>query len=55
MNAVGNPIHIITQNSIVSHNLLDEARFYEAFSTYKILSLELISIFCTSQVILLSL
>ncbi len=37
-------------NSIISHNLLDEAKFYETFSTYKIFSLELISVFCNIRV-----
>jgi hypothetical protein len=37
-------------NTIISHNILDEARFFETFSTYKIFSLELISIFCSIRV-----
>ncbi len=38
-------------NSIISHNLLDEVKFHETFSTYKIFSLELISIFCNIRVL----
>lgn len=37
-------------NSIISHNMLDEVKFHETFSTYKIFSLELISIFCYIRV-----
>ncbi len=40
-------------NTIISHNILDEARFFETFSTYKIFSLELISIFCSIRVSIL--
>ena len=37
-------------NSIISHNLLDEVKFFEIFSTYTIITLELISIFCSIRV-----
>ena len=37
-------------NTIISHNILDETRFFETFSTYKIFSLELIAIFCNLRV-----
>ena len=37
-------------NAIISHNMLDEAKFHETFSTYKIFSLELISVFCYIRV-----
>ena len=39
-----------TSNPVLAQNLLDETRFFEAFSTYKIIVLELISIYCTLKV-----
>ncbi len=48
-----NQMHGQSSNSIISHNLLDEVKFHETFSTYKIFSLELISIFCNIRVLLL--
>jgi hypothetical protein len=39
-------------NLLVNHNLLDETKFFETFSTYKIFTLELISIFCNIRVII---
>lgn len=39
-----------TTNPVLAQNLLDETRFFEAFSTYKIVVLELISIYCTLKV-----
>ncbi len=47
-----NQMHGQSSNSIISHNLLDEVKFHETFSTYKIFSLELISIFCNIRVLL---
>ena len=46
---MNNPYHG-QSNSIISHNLLDEVKFFETFSTYKIFSLELISVFCNIRV-----
>ena len=43
--------HLATQkNQIISHNLLDEVKFFETFSTYKIFTLELISVYCNIRV-----
>lgn len=46
-----NPIVPFNANNLlVNHNLLDETKFFETFSTYKIFTLELISIFCNIRV-----
>lgn len=46
-----NNIAIQNHNVILANNLLDQTRFFEAFNTYKVVALELISIFCNIKVI----
>ncbi len=51
---VANPVAPFNANNlVVNHNLLDETKFFETFSTYKIFTLELISIFCNIRVSIL--
>ena len=53
LNVVGVPsvtTYMASNNLIVNYNLLDEPKFCETFSTYKIFTLELISTFCFLQV-----
>lgn len=51
INNIAGSVNALAQNNhVVSHNLLDEVKFYETFSTYKIFSLELISIYCSIRV-----
>jgi hypothetical protein len=51
LNSLAANVNLLAQNNhIVSHNLLDEVKFYETFSTYKIFAIELISVYCSIRV-----
>ncbi len=51
MASLNNPTgYYSTSNLFLNQNFLDESKYFETFSTYKIFTLELISIFCNIRV-----